>query len=84
MIGKIRATQEIAYNTFGWALDVLKSGGSVMRDGWNGKGQYVQLQRPDITSKMSLPYFYIVTVSGERVPWVPSQTDLLAEDWRIV
>lgn len=51
------------------------------RVGWNGKGQYIQLQVPDAHSKMTLPYVYIRTVRGDLVPWLASQTDLLAEDW---
>lgn len=51
------------------------------RKGWNGKDQYIQIQIPDEHSKMSLPYVYIKTVQGDLVPWLASQTDLLADDW---
>jgi hypothetical protein len=68
--------------SFGEALEAAKIGLRIQRDGWNGKGQYVQLQRPDANSKMGLPYLYITTVDGKRVPWLASQTDMLAEDWR--
>lgn len=30
------------------------------------------------------PYLAMRTVDGEHVPWVASQTDLLASDWRTV
>jgi hypothetical protein len=70
-------------NNFGWALAQLKEGQSVTRSGWNGKGQFLTLQVPDEHSKMSLPYIYITTVDGNRVPWLASQTDMLAEDWGI-
>lgn len=66
---------------FGQALDGLRDGRAMAREGWNGKGQYVKLQTPDENSKMSLPYLYITTVDGKRVPWLASQTDLLATDW---
>ena len=75
---------------FGWALNQLKAGKSVCRLGWNGKGIYIELQRPDEHSKMTQPYIYIVTtglVSDNPnalrgvVPWLASQTDMLAEDW---
>jgi len=66
---------------FGWALTVLQDGERVTRDGWNGKGQFLELQVPDANSKMTQPYIYITTVQGYRVPWVASQTDLLARDW---
>ena len=66
---------------FGIALDSLRDGRKVARKGWNGKGQWIALQRPDENSKMSLPYLYIRTVGGDLVPWLASQTDLLAQDW---
>lgn len=69
---------------FGWALDVLKTGGRVQRAGWNGKGMWLALQVPDAHSKMSLPYIYMSTVTGDLVPWLASQTDVLAEDWVVV
>ncbi len=30
---------------------------------------------------MTLPYYYIRTVQGDLVPWLASQTDMLAQDW---
>jgi len=69
---------------FGWTLSALKAGRHVSRDGWNGKGQYLALQVPDEHSKMTLPYIYITTVQGDRVPWLASQTDLLATDWVVL
>jgi hypothetical protein len=69
---------------FGEALALLKRGRSVAREGWNGRGMSVTLQRPDSASKMTLPYLYMRTVQGALVPWLASQTDMLAEDWREV
>lgn len=69
---------------FGWALGALRHRHSVTRKGWNGKGQLLTLQVPDENSKMTLPYIYITTVQGDRVPWLASQTDLLASDWGLV
>lgn len=66
---------------FGEALKALRAGATVTREGWNGKGQFLKLQVPDQYSKMTLPYIYITTVQGDRVPWFASQTDLLSEDW---
>lgn len=77
--------------TFGEALDALKSGKRVCRAGWNSKGMWLLLQRPDAQSKMTLPYLYIEYPVGHpaypdgcRVPWLASQTDMLADDWQIV
>jgi hypothetical protein len=81
---------------FDVALSTLKSGKSVSRKGWNGKGLKISLQVPDVNSKMTLPYLYMsypATPASDsapsshlnaNVPWLASQTDLLAEDWCIV
>ena len=74
---------------FEQALAALKTDQKIFRDGWNGKGLWVEMQRPDENSKMTLPYLFLNYPSdskntpGCRVPWAPSQTDLLAEDWCI-
>ena len=68
---------------FGAALLNLKQGRKVTRKNWNGRGQFLELQVPDQHSKMTLPYILITTVQGDRVPWLASQTDLLASDWLI-
>ncbi len=69
---------------FGEALAELKAGGKVARRGWNGKGMWLEMQRPDTFSKMTLPYVFMKTVDDQRVPWLASQTDMLAEDWGVV
>lgn len=68
----------------GEAVDALKAGRRVARQGWNGKGMWLELQRPDAHSKMTLPYVYMRTAQMDLVPWLCSQTDLLADDWVIV
>lgn len=68
---------------FGRALEALKAGRRVTRAGWNGRGMWLELQRPDAHSKMTLPYVYMRTAQGDLVPWLASQTDLLADDWRL-
>lgn len=76
--------------TFGYALAYLKADFKLARAGWNGKGMWVECQVPDAHSKMTLPYLYLnypadaQNTPGARVPWTPSQTDQLAEDWTIV
>ena len=67
----------------GQAVIALKVGHKVTRDGWNGKGMYLELRRPDEHSKMTLPYIYMSTAQGDLVPWLASQTDILATDWRL-
>ena len=70
--------------TFSEALDALKGGFRVYRGGWNGKKMWIRLQVPNEKSKMTLPYIYMKTADDELVPWLASQTDVLAEDWSIV
>jgi hypothetical protein len=67
----------------GRAIDEMRSGRRVTRDGWNGKNLWLEMQVPDEHSKMTLPYVFITTVEGKRVPWTCSQTDLLATDWAV-
>lgn len=75
----------------GTAIHCLKQGAKVSRPSWNGKGMWLLLQVPDEHSKMTLPYIYIEYPVGSkaypdgcRVPWLASQTDILAEDWELV
>lgn len=77
---------------FGWALDKMRYGFPVRRKGWNGKGIFVKMQVPDENSKMTSPYIYIDTTGLQSdnafaprscVPWLASQTDMLATDWEI-
>ena len=60
----------------------MKAGDYVKRAGWNGK--HLGYQKPDENSKMSLPYIYMRTVQGDLVPWIASQTDILAEDYSLI
>lgn len=69
---------------FGEAITHLKAGKFVSREGWNGKNQYPGLQVGDSGSVNTLPYIYIITVTGDRVPWFASQTDMLGEDWFVI
>lgn len=80
----------LATGTFGEALEALKAGSKVARMGWNGRGIFLELQRPTSKSKMTAPYIYIDTTGLDTdnpnapkvlVPWLASQTDMLAEDW---
>lgn len=69
--------------SIGDAVSALHGGLRVARAGWNGKGMWLELQVPDAHSKMTLPYVYMRTSQGDLVPWLCSQTDLLANDWMV-
>lgn len=88
-----KAYHRMDYLNFGQALDALKSGYKVARKGWNGKEIHIELQRPDENSKMTSPYIFVDTTGlvtdnvhapKSRVPWMASQTDMLAEDWIVI
>jgi hypothetical protein len=68
---------------FGQALTCLKDGGRVAREGWNGKGMWLELVEPSCgcPSAMTLPFISMFTACKNYVPWLASQTDILAEDW---
>ncbi len=84
---------------FGVALNHLKNGNKVSRKGWNGKDMFLFLvngssfvvNRPPLLgvypegSKVNYhAHIDMKTVDGTIVPWVASQTDLLANDWYVV
>ena len=66
---------------FGEAIRRMRLGIRQSRVGWNGKGMWLALQVPDEHSKMRRPYIYMSDAQGLLVPWLASQTDMLAEDW---
>ena len=68
----------------------MREGKKVCREGWNGKGLWLEIQYPDENSKMTLPYIYInyptdaKNTPNAKVPWLASQTDILSDDWMVV
>jgi Protein of unknown function (DUF2829) len=81
---------------FGNALDLLKTGKKVAREGWNGKGMFLFLVSgstfkvnrapllgiyPEGTEINYCPHIDMKTADGSIVPWLASQTDVLADDW---
>ncbi|MDD2307760.1 MAG: DUF2829 domain-containing protein [Prolixibacteraceae bacterium] len=82
--------------SFGWAIDRLKDGAKVSRRGWNGKGMFLFLVQGS-TFKVNRPpllgiypegteinyrsHIDMKTADNQIVPWVASQSDMLAEDW---
>ncbi len=74
----------LSNGTFEEALTALKAGGRVRNGNWNGKGMYLEAQFPDEHSKMTQPYIYIHTVSGDLVPWLAAQQDIFSDAWEIL
>jgi hypothetical protein len=84
---------------FSDALREIKAGKRVSRAGWNGKNMFVflvpgstfQVNREPLLSILgegtTVDYHGHVdmrTANGQIVPWLCSQTDLLADDWGVV
>lgn len=82
---------------FGLAIESLKRGLKVARQGWNGKNMFLYYvpsnsypAQTDVAKEHFgdvVPYRdYIAmkTVNNEVVPWVASQSDVLEDDWIIV
>lgn len=73
--------------TFGAAVEALKLGKEVSRSGWNGKGMWLALVTPDGSTSSGfplLPWIGMKTADNKFVPWLASQTDVLADDWGVV
>lgn len=84
---------------FGRAVAILKAGGRVARAGWNGKNMFIFLVQGSTFTVNREPLLSILgegtevnyhghvdmrTADGMIVPWLCSQTDMLAEDWGII
>ncbi|WBF79692.1 hypothetical protein F22_0059 [Escherichia phage vB_Eco_F22] len=93
-----RAAFEAAYHdvdkgcSFGHAVELIKLGHRLTRKGWNGKGMYITLvsgenwamDKHENTICEKRDWLGIKTVDDQFMPWVPSQSDVLAEDWIIL
>jgi hypothetical protein len=75
---------------FGKALEALKEGKKVARQGFNGKGMWImrytgiKLPWRGIGLVDLEPFYVIKNASKTFNTWVPSVSDLQAEDWFIV
>ena len=94
-----RLTTPTTGMTFGQAIINLKAGNRVARAGWNGKGMFLFLVPGSrITVSEGRPLAAMFPVGAEVdylphidmktadkvVPWLASQTDVLADDWTVV
>jgi len=87
------AYRRIDNMNFGLAIEVLKRGYKIARQGWNGKNMWLWYVRewsgeintmPDPFTYYEGQSFIVMKTDDKLVPWVASQTDILAEDWQIV
>lgn len=81
---------------FGEAIEFMKKGKRVQRQGWNGKNQYIELAsnisyknsngeiinaEHDAIGNKAIAF---VGTSGVQLGWLASQADMLADDWKEV
>lgn len=83
---------------FGAALISLKDGKKIARSGWNGKDMFLfhndgrrngigrrAIEEGHIREVLDVaPFIVMKTATGELVPWLASQTDMLSEDWKVL
>lgn len=85
--------------SFGLAIEAAKKGAKITRRGWNGKGMFLYYvpegrypARTDVAKSIATEdgkvdygaYIAMKTAQGNVVPWLASQTDILADDWEVV
>lgn len=81
---------------FGKAIQLVKEGKKVQREGWNGKNQYIELAtcisytnaegkivnvEHNAIGNSAIAF---VGTSGVQLGWLASQSDMLANDWKEV
>ncbi|GGE79225.1 DUF2829 domain-containing protein [Stappia taiwanensis] len=84
---------------FSDALNAIKEGKRLARAGWNGKGMFVflvagsnfRVSREPLPSILGegtevtyRPHIDMRAADGSIVPWLASQTDIMADDWNVV
>lgn len=89
-------TESVQQNMdFTGALTWLWAGARVARTGWNSKNMWLRhvpaedwsLDGVKFVEELGfrrLPWIGMRTADGKFVPWLASQTDILAEDWWLI
>ena len=83
--------------SFSLAVCALKEGKKVARKNWNGKEMYlykavIELPYPPLSEGEgwkegvfgNSEFIIMKTADSKLIPWLASQTDLLADDWVVV
>jgi len=77
---------------FSEALIKIKKGEKLQRKNWNGRDMWITICKAYTTHDVPFnvdfckgreycPFIIMKTVDDKLVPWLASQTDILAEDW---
>ena len=86
--------------SFGQAIEMMKIGYKVSREGWNGKGMFIYIQKNTVITKDMAKNEVLKEIDGDItinshidmktadgsicIGWLASQTDMLSNDWAIV
>ena len=94
---EFRCSDENLSYSFGEALSLCKKGFKIARKNWNGKGMFVyyvpENSYPAVTDVAKktfgdmIPYrayLALKTVDNKVATWLPSISDVLADDWFLV
>lgn len=89
--------RDVAFFGIGQAIDVLKQGGKVARDGWPTTSAYIVLVSGSaVTPSINDNYgngdtitavgdiIYILSSDNTLIPYTPTVADLSAQDWKVV
>ena len=95
-----RHNRETAAMPFSHALEAVKQGKKIARNGWNGKGMFLFVQPGSVIDAKDGRNPHLQAMEGSIkigshidmkaadgsivVGWLASQTDMLSEDWFIV
>lgn len=92
-----KAYEPVTQMNFGHALEMLKANNRVARAGWNGKGMFIYLVPAAAYPAQTLvakavfgemvpynAYLALKGVDGTVSTWVPSISDVLANDWSVI
>ena len=63
------------------ALKAMKDGKSIRLSQWK-EDVYISIQTPDNNSKMTAPYMYVTSRNG-KAPWIPTQIEIMSNQWEI-
>lgn len=78
---------------FGVALDTILKDNSlnIQRDGWNGKGLMVSVETVELVETVNsmIDGIHHTTLmirypDGSKFLWMPSPTDIIANDWSVL
>ncbi len=65
--------------TFGDALEHAKAGRTLRRDGWPDGDKLICRYTGDLR-----PFLEVVSGDSEPIPYFTGNTDLFADDWRVI